>query len=226
MGGRLKLFHLKWANITSSPWVRNTISTGLKINFLSLPPNRYMISKHSDTENTAIIKELQLLQQKSVLIPVPEEEKETGFYSPLFLVQKPNGSYRTIFNLKSLNKFVVYEKFKMESIRSTIPLLTKNCVMASIDLEDAYYHVPIHPDYQRYLRLAVQRRGKIIHLQFQAMPFGISSAPRVFTKLIREVMAYAHCFDITCVPYLDDFLLIANSPSKLRGYFYHAEHTW
>ncbi|XP_069583112.1 uncharacterized protein [Ranitomeya imitator] len=48
----------------------------------------------------------------------------------------------------------------MESISSTIKLLFPRCVMAGIDLKDAYYHLPIHAEHQQYLRVAVTLEGK------------------------------------------------------------------
>ncbi|XP_073446125.1 uncharacterized protein [Dendrobates tinctorius] len=99
----------------------------------------------------------------------------------------------------------------MESIRSAIKLLFPNCMMAGLDLKDAYYHLPIHYRFQKYLRVAVFLEGTIQHLQFTAMPFGLSIAPRVFTKVMLEVMAFLRQKDTLIVPYLDDFLIIGNS---------------
>ncbi|XP_073409965.1 uncharacterized protein [Dendrobates tinctorius] len=99
----------------------------------------------------------------------------------------------------------------MESIRSTIRLLFPNCVMAGIDLKDAYYHLPIHNRFQKYLRVAVEVEGRIRHFQYAAMPFGLSTAPRIFTKVMAEVMAYLRQKNTLIVPYLDDFLIIGNS---------------
>ncbi|XP_077134856.1 uncharacterized protein LOC143788831 [Ranitomeya variabilis] len=48
----------------------------------------------------------------------------------------------------------------MESISSTIKLLFPRCVMAGIDLKDAYYHLPIHAEHQQYLRVAVILEGQ------------------------------------------------------------------
>lgn len=145
---------------------------------------------------------------KQVLIPVPETEKGEGFYSSFFLVKKPDGSLRTIINLKPLNKFIIKEKFRMETINFTINLLFKNCYMVSVDLKDAYYHVPIHPKVQRYLRVAVRLGAKICHFQYQALPFGITIAPRIFTKIVAEVSAHLRESEGIVIPYRDDFLLV------------------
>lgn len=58
--------------------------------------------------------------------------------------------------------------------------------MTSLDLTEAYLHVPILPRHHRFLRFCVER----MHLQFKALPFGLSSAPRVFTKLLVNPVAY------------------------------------
>lgn len=112
---------------------------------------------------------------KTVLVPVLPAEEGKGFYSALFLVRKPDGSYRTILNLKHLNEYLGCTSFKMETLKSTINLLSAGCFMITIDLKDAYYHVPIHPIFQRFLRVAVLMGSQVIHLQYQALPFGIAS---------------------------------------------------
>ncbi|XP_069811274.1 uncharacterized protein [Dendropsophus ebraccatus] len=78
----------------------------------------------------------------------------------------------------------------METVKSTVNLLSKDCFMASIDLKDAYLHVPIHSQFQKYLRIAICINGSLFHLQFQALPFGIAIAPRVFTKIVAEMAAH------------------------------------
>lgn len=89
--------------------------------------------------------------------------------------------------------------------------------MASLDLKDAYYHVPIHRDFKRYLRVAVQIGSQVVHLQYQALPFGINIAPRVFTKLIAEMAAHIREESGIFIPYLDDFLLIGDSYDLVRS---------
>ena len=49
--------------------------------------------------------------------------------------------------------------------------------MVSLDLQDAYLQVPVHPDSRRYLRFCIGPHT----FQFRALCFGLSSAPQVFT---------------------------------------------
>ncbi|XP_068097112.1 uncharacterized protein ZSWIM9 isoform X2 [Hyperolius riggenbachi] len=50
----------------------------------------------------------------------------------------------------------------MENIRTVISLLEKRCYLASLDLLDAYLHLPIHLNFQQYLRFAVNLQGEVV----------------------------------------------------------------
>ncbi|CAJ0918064.1 unnamed protein product [Ranitomeya imitator] len=104
----------------------------------------------------------------------------------------------------------------METVKSVIPLIGQSWMMATVDLRDAYYHVPIHPEHRKFLRFAVSKGHQIKHFQFNVLPFGISSAPRVFTKIMAEAIIFIRQQGICIVPYLDDLLIMAPSASRLE----------
>ena len=62
--------------------------------------------------------------------------ESTEFVSPIFMTKKSDGGPRLILNLKELNKFIKYEHFKMDGIKTIINMVTRNCVIATIDLKD------------------------------------------------------------------------------------------
>ena len=101
-----------------------------------------------------------------------------GFYSNLFLVPKKASGQRPVINLKSLNSFVQTQHFKMEGIHTLRELIEPGDWLAKVDLKDAYFAVPIHYSHHQYLRFNFQ--GKCY--QFICLPFGLSSAPWVFTR--------------------------------------------
>ena len=70
--------------------------------------------------------------------------------SPIFLVPKPDGTFRMILNLKNFNTYVTYRHFKMDTLNVITNLLSKNCYMASVDLKDAYYSIPIAKQHRKY----------------------------------------------------------------------------
>lgn len=192
------------------------MQSGYQLEFTTRPPERFLLTSISDPEaRLALDQEIDLLLLKRAIVSVPLHQRQEGFYSPVFLIKKPDGSHRAIINLKDLNQVILYSKFKMETIASTVNLLKKDCFMASLDLQDAYFHIPIEAESQKYLRFAVARGSEVLHFQFRALPFGLSSSPRVFTKLMAEVMAFFHREEILIVPYLDDFLVIGNSANQV-----------
>ncbi|KAM4027625.1 uncharacterized protein ACNLHF_023307 isoform 1-T1 [Anomaloglossus baeobatrachus] len=95
----------------------------------------------------------------------------------------------------------------MESLRSVIASMTQGDFLASIDIRDAYLHVPIAVSHQRWLRFAIGEE----HFQFVALPFGLATAPRVFTKVMAAVVAVLHLQGLAVIPYLDDLLVKASS---------------
>ncbi|XP_063784392.1 uncharacterized protein LOC134933255 [Pseudophryne corroboree] len=99
----------------------------------------------------------------------------------------------------------------MESLRAVIASLEGGDLMVSLDIKDAYLHVPIYPPHQAYLRFAVQD----CHYQFQTLPFGLSTAPRIFTKVMAEMMVLLRKQGVTIIPYLDDLLIKARSREQL-----------
>lgn len=61
--------------------------------------------------------------------------------------------------------------------------------------------------HKKYLRF----RYRCILYQFKALPFGLTSAPYVFTKLGKPILNYLRKKGIRVVVYLDDFLIFGVS---------------
>ena len=71
--------------------------------------------------------------------------------SSIFLREKINNQHRLILNLNNFNKHVTHRHFKMDTLNTALGMVRKNCYMASIDLTDAYYSVPVATVGQKYL---------------------------------------------------------------------------
>ena len=91
----------------------------------------------------------------------------------------------------------------MDSIQSVTSMITQNCWMASVDLKDAYYSVPIHTAYQKYLRF--QFLGQLY--QSTAFPNGLASCPRKFTKLLKPPLAMLRERGHLVSSYIDDIYI-------------------
>jgi hypothetical protein len=56
-----------------------------------------------------------------------------------------------ILNLKPFNEFVDYNHFKMDTFQTAMKLIRPGCFMASIDLKDAYYSIPVADEDRKFL---------------------------------------------------------------------------
>ncbi|KAG1139408.1 hypothetical protein G6F36_015952 [Rhizopus arrhizus] len=66
----------------------------------------------------------------------------------------------------------------METIQQVSLMVQPGDYMTSIDLSDAFLHLPVHPEHRRYLRF--YWKGSVY--QFKTTPFGLSIVPYWFTK--------------------------------------------
>jgi hypothetical protein len=95
----------------------------------------------------------------------------------------------------------------METMKAVCNLINKGDYMTSIDLQDAFLHVLIHSSSRKYLQF--HWKGK--QYQFRVLPFGLSLAPFVFTKILKPVLRWARRRGIRISAYLDDLLILAKS---------------
>ena len=95
----------------------------------------------------------------------------------------------------------------MEGIHLLRDLMYPNDWLGKIDLKDAYFVVPIWENHKKYLRFL----WKDSLLEFACLPFGLAVAPRVFTKIMKPVVALLRQTGIRLIIYLDDDLLFMNS---------------
>ena len=92
---------------------------------------------------------------------------------------------------------------KVDALNTIIKLVDKDCFMASIDLKDAYYSVPIATPFRKYLRFSW--RGSLY--QFTCLPNGLSCGPRKFTKLLKPALSDRHLRGHISSGYIDDLYL-------------------
>ena len=203
VGGRLAhfaQFAQNWAEITDDNWVLSVVRKEYRIPFLERP----ILSPASVFFQQPLSQQLDeevasLLSKGAVEEIIPECP---GYYSRIFLVPKKNGKLRLIIDLSVLNHFVYTQTFKMETQRKVKDAIQLNDWAFSLNLTDAYLHVPIHPRSRKYLRFTLG--GRVY--QFKALPFGLSTSPYVFTHLMKVIATFLRRRAISLHPYLDDWL--------------------
>ena len=200
--GRLSSYIEQWKLLTSDDFILDLVK-GAHIELLSASIQAIcpQEKQFSCNERQIIGSEIKSLLAKGVIVPSVTEPGE--FISPIFLTPKKDGSYRMILNLKHFNTHVAYYHFKMDTLASAINLMKPHCFMASLDLKDAYYSVPVSASDQKYLKFTWD--GQLFH--FVCFPNGLACCPRLFTKLLKPVYARLRQQGHESSGYIDDSYL-------------------
>ena len=213
VGGWLAQFWASWHLIGAEKWVINVLRNGYKIPLKQKPPlstDPVIFSTCPGSMKTdALHQEVLELINKSAIELAPNNP---GFFSRLFVVPKASGGWRPVIDLSTLNKYVICNPFKMETPRSVLAATRPGQWMTSVDLTDAYFHIPIHKDSRHLLRFS--HMGQV--WQFKAIPFGLSTSPSVFTRVMRPITAFVHRHAVRLHCYLDDWFSNPDSETEAK----------
>lgn len=163
-GGLLGLHYKQWEGITSDVEILQTIS-GLHIPIMQLPKQRKGVNYPTNEKMDIFIsEEIERLIKKQV---IERSQHEPGEYiSPTFVIEKTDGGYKFILNLKKLNKEIDKKKFKMQTLKSILCLVRPNAFMAKLNIKDAYYSIPMHHKSRKLLKFI--HKGELY--QFRTLP--------------------------------------------------------
>ena len=204
---RLPYFIAEWEQVTSCKFILNIIKYGYIIQFEADPFQEKFIERHFSDEITKIcLKKIKELLSSKAIISVDPDPGQ--FLSNIFPVPKKSlNEYRIILDLSKLNKFVKKISFKMDSLDYIISMIRPGDFFISIDISDAYYSVAMNILSTPYLTFKFLN----ILYQFMCLPQGLTSAPRIFTRILRVVMSFLRAQSFRIASWLDDLLLIASS---------------
>ena len=204
---RLPFFYDQWTKVTSNHWILRVIKEGYKLQFFPSPPPPRPSFKTSYSKNSSsIIRRLIIDYLNKGAIRVIEV-KDDQYVSRIFEVPKKTGDYRLILDLSDLNLFLKKVHFKMEGLLSISSIISPGDFMASLDLQDAFLTIAMHPSMFKYLCFDFEG----VRYCFLAMVFGLSCAPRIFTKLLKVPLSFLRIQGFKNSAWLDDILLVDSS---------------
>ena len=176
-----------------------------KMSFVTLPPpkaspNNLFAITHSHFVSEAIS---DLSRTKCVEIL----DHKPDIVNPLSVSIQPSGKKRLILDLRHVNLYVFKRKFRCEDVSVALQIFPKGFVLFKFDLKSGYHHVEIFPDHRKYLAFSWDfGDGVVKYSQFTVLPFGLSSAPYLFTKLLKPILTSWRCKGIPMAIFLDDGL--------------------
>ena len=183
--------------------------------------NQQSAHEHQEVVREYLKREEALGRIKQVL---PEEQGERFQISPFGVIPKRNRphKWRLIINLSSPQGHSVNDAISSEqssisyaSLDDAVSFIVKlgiGCLLAKLDLKEAYRAVPVHPFDQPLL--SVKWEG-VVFID-RALPFGLRSAPKIFSALTDGLMWLLYERGVQfALHYLDDFLVLGPANSSV-----------
>ena len=122
-----------------------------------------------------------------------------------------SGKKRLILDLHYVNKHKYKEHIKSEDLRLMEQFLNPHEYMFKFDIKQGYHHIDIHKPHQKFLGFSWEVGGKTCYFVFTVLPFGLTSAPFIFTKVMRCLVKHWRINAIRIACFLDDGLGVASS---------------
>lgn len=116
------------------------------------------------------------------MISIPTNQCVSAVPSQPWVVKPLSVSVRDEGDLRHVNPHLFKYKFKCEDVHTALNLLDKGYPLYTFDIKSAYHHVDIFPSHRSYLGFHWHYQGELTCFVFIVLPFGLSTAPYVFTK--------------------------------------------
>ena len=134
----------EWHKLTNNNVILNIVKSGYSIQFIGPPSSSNPISSNpkDPIKREALRKEINRHINSGAISMV--EKSEDHYVSRVFVVEKKQGGYRMVIDLKNLNNYVNKIHFRMEDKEVVSTLIEKDDFLASIDLKDAFFTIVLN----------------------------------------------------------------------------------
>ncbi len=130
---------------------------------------------------------------------------ESPFSSPVQLISKKDGKIRFCIDFRALNENLVNDVYPIARIDDALSMLGSGSFFSSLDIANAYWHIPLHPDDQLYTAFS-SADGLFCWI---VLPFGLKNAPAIFARFMDTIMSGLKWRN--CLVYFDDILVFSKS---------------
>ena len=102
--------------------------------------------------------------------------------------------------------------FRMEDHEYLINFIRPDNFMPFIDLSNASFSFPLHKDIKKYCSSKSKDNYNL-----NVLSIGLTSSPRIFTKIIKPVISHLRFKNIKVSSYSDDIFICAQSEDILKS---------
>jgi hypothetical protein len=206
MRHRLREKVQEWERLGACPMVMGWVARGYELWFETQCPPMRSVNQQSCFEPKAqfdfVEKSVQELLNRGVIGRWDPAWGTPKVISPLKVVDKKGGLFRLILDLSKLNRHLRFPKFKYDSVKAVGRAFDQGDWMFTWDLKDGYWHTDLNESAWTYM--CFEWEEQLYH--FAVMPFGLTPACWVFTKLVKVAVKYLRKQGLKCLSYIDDGL--------------------
>lgn len=202
---RLKELLLEYINVFAVNPKKPSTTTVTKhyIHTSEHPPIRlpaYRVPRHHED---FIQQEIEELLRNELI-----EKSSSPWSFPVVVVYKKDGSKRLCIDYRRLNNITKMDGYPIPDIRDLLDCLNGAVIFSSLDLASGYWQVVLNED-DKEKTAFVTKYG---FYQWKVMPFGLSTAPATFVKLMDEVLGDLKWKCVVC--YFDDIVIYSKSAAE------------
>jgi hypothetical protein len=127
--------------------------------------------------------------------------------NPFSVSVNSSGKERLILDLRHVNKYLKLTTFKYECVKEAKVYAANKRYAFKFYLRHGYHHLDMHVASQDYIGVSWKTVNKVNYYIFTCLPFGLSSACYIFTKVVRPLVKFWRSKGFLIVVYLDDGLV-------------------
>ena len=200
--GRLRAHLSYWEDVLKAPpKVLRTIREGYQIKFSSPPPQASFRNNRSALAHQEFVStEIQGLLKRGCV----RKLARPPFVTNPLTVSTNGTKLRLILDLRYVNDYIPKEYIKFDDWDVFQHFISEGCWMYKFDLSSGYHHIDIHPSSQGFLGFSWAGECGPEYFVFTVLPFGLSPAPRIFTRTLRPLSVFWHDLGIKIAVYIDD----------------------
>ncbi|CAG2242226.1 unnamed protein product [Mytilus edulis] len=201
---RLKSHYSFWKDIGCYDYILDTILNGYKIPFYSTPPSVCLKNNRSAIIHSEFVTEA--IHDLLIRGLIEECEFQPRVVNPLTVSASDGRKKRLILDLRHVNKHLWKSSVKFEDVRIAMQFITNNSFCFQFDIVSAYHHVNIFMPHTEFLGFSWRHENTEKWYKFLVLPFGLSSACYIFTKITRPLIKKWRGEGKQVLMYLDDGL--------------------
>ena len=177
----------EWRRIGAPRHVLRWLQQGVRCEWLDGPPAPF----HHGVTNFTPDERAWLTTERDRCLGTGAWRYATCFdYVSRAFIVTHKGKRRLVIDLRHVNWHHIKRSCRFETLQKLRRMARRGDYMWSVDLSDAYHHVGIAEDDQRYFTFALQTDDGTEYFSCSALNFGWTMSPWYFTQVMKPVVSF------------------------------------